>query len=451
MFTKKQIWSLLLPLMAEQVLTAMMGSMDTMMVSNAGSAAISAVSLVDAINVLIIQVFSAMATGGAIVCAQYLGAEKKREANRAGGQLVLTVLTLSTVIACLFLALRWPMLKLIFGSIEQAVMEDAGVYFFITALSYPFIALYNAGAALFRVDGHSRLPLIVSTGCNLVNIAGNAFLIFGLNMGVAGAALATLVSRALSAVIILLCLRRDRQAIVVRNYGAIRPDFPMIRRILAVGIPTGVENGMFQFGKLAIQSTVSTMTTVAIAAQAMTATLEAFSSYASIGIGLGLMTIVGQCIGAGRIDEARYYTRKLTLYGGIGILVSCILVAAAVRPITVLGGMEPAAAEMTVQLTWLICLVKPFLWTFSFMPAYGMRAAGDMRFSMLVATATMWLCRVLATILLVRLFGMGPLAVWLGMFCDWLVRSVIFSVRFRGDKWIHRRMTEEPSPEETPA
>ena len=451
MFTKKQIWSLLIPLMAEQVLTAMMGSVDTMMVSNAGSAAISAVSLVDAINVLIIQVFSAMATGGTIVCAQYLGAQKKDEANRAGGQLVMTVLVLSVAIAGIFVALRWPMLNLIFGTIEQAVMADAEIYFFITALSYPFIALYNAGAALFRVDGHSRLPLIVSTGCNLVNIVGNALLIFGMNMGVAGAALATLVSRALSAVIILLFLRKPRQTIVVRNYRAIRPDFPMIRRILAVGIPTGVENGMFQFGKLAIQSTVSTMGTVAIAAQAMTATLEGFSSYASIGIGLGMMTIVGQCIGAGRIDEARRYTKKLSLYGGLGILASCIAVAALIRPITIMGGMEPEAAEMTIQLTWLICIVKPFLWTLSFMPAYGMRAAGDVRFSMLVATATMWLCRVLVTILLVRLFSMGPLAVWLGMFSDWFVRSVIFSVRFRGDKWIHRRMTDAHAPEETPA
>lgn len=445
MFTKKQVWALLLPLMAEQVLNAMMGSADTMMVSNAGSAAISAVSLVDAINVLIIQVFSAMAAGGTIVCAQYLGAGKKEEANRAGGQLILTVLALSVGIAAIFVALRWPLLRLIFGAIEPAVMENAGVYFLITTLSYPFIALYNAGAALFRVDGNSKLPLIVSMGCNLVNIAGNALLIFALQMGAAGAALATLVSRALSAIIILCLLRRDRQTIVVRDYGAIRPDLPMIRRILAVGVPTGVENGMFQFGKLAIQSTVSTMSTVAIAAQAMTATLESCSSYMSIGIGLGMMTIVGQCIGAGRIDEAKHYIRKLTLYGGLGILATSILVAALVRPITVLGGMEPEAAELAMQLTWLICAVKPVLWPLSFMPGYGMRAAGDVRFSMLVATATMWLCRVLVTILLVRLFHMGPLAVWLGMFSDWFVRSLIFSMRFRSNKWIHRRITEEPA------
>lgn len=443
MFTKKQVWALLLPLMAEQVLNAMMGSADTMMVSNAGSAAISAVSLVDAINVLIIQVFSAMAAGGTIVCAQYLGAGKKEEANRAGGQLILTVLALSVGIAAIFVALRWPLLRLIFGAIEPAVMENAGVYFLITTLSYPFIALYNAGAALFRVDGNSKLPLIVSMGCNLVNIAGNALLIFALQMGAAGAALATLVSRALSAIIILCLLRRDRQTIVVRDYGAIRPDLPMIRRILAVGVPTGVENGMFQFGKLAIQSTVSTMSTVAIAAQAMTATLESCSSYMSIGIGLGMMTIVGQCIGAGRIDEAKHYIRKLTLYGGLGILATSILVAALVRPITVLGGMEPEAAELAMQLTWLICAVKPILWPLSFMPGYGMRAAGDVRFSMLVATATMWLCRVLVTILLVRLFHMGPLAVWLGMFSDWFVRSLIFPMRFRSNKWIHRRITEE--------
>ncbi len=445
MFTRKQVWALLLPLMAEQVLNAMMGSADTMMVSNAGSAAISAVSLVDSINMMIIQVFSAMATGGTIVCAQYLGADKKKEANRAGGQLILTVLVLSVAIAAAFVALRWPLLHLIFGAIEPAVMENAGIYFLITTLSYPFIALNNAGAALFRVDGNSKLPLLVSIGCNLVNVAGNAFLIFVLHMGAAGAALATLVSRALSAIIILCLLRRNKQTIVVRNYGRIRPDMQMIRRILSVGVPTGVENGMFQFGKLAIQSTVSTMSTMAIAAQAMASTMEGCSSCIPSGIGLGMMTIVGQCIGAGRVDEAKRYIKKLSLYGALGILLICILEAVLVGPITVLGGMEPEAAELTIQLTRLICIVKPILWPPSFMPGYGMRAAGDVRFSMLVATATMWLCRVMVTILLVRLFHMGPLAVWLGMFSDWFVRSLIFPMRFRNNKWIHRRITEDPA------
>jgi len=179
MFTKKQIRNLIVPLMVEQVLTSLMGTADTMMVSTAGSAAISAVSLVDSINVLIIYVFSAMATGGAVICAQYLGRKQHKEANDTGKQLMLTVMGLSILIMAAIIVLRTPLLKLIFGRLETDVMENARVYLLITALSYPFIALYNAAAALFRVDGKSRLTMVVSTVANVVNVVLNAVLIFG--------------------------------------------------------------------------------------------------------------------------------------------------------------------------------------------------------------------------------------------------------------------------------
>lgn len=443
MFTKKQVWALLIPLMIEQLLNSLMGTADTMMVTSAGSVAISAVSLVDSINILVIFVFSAMAAGGSILCSQYLGRRQLPQANAVGRQLILTVTVLSLAVMVLFILLRGPMLRLIFGQVEEEVMANSLIYLFITALSYPFIALYNAGAALFRAGGNSRLPMLISTVSNLLNIAGNAVLIFGLGLGVAGAALATLLSRVVCAVAVLYFLRLPRQDIVVRDYLSIRPDFPVIWNILAVGIPTGVENGMFQFGKLAIQSTVSTMGTTAIAAQAMTAMLEQVTSNAPLGIGMGMMTIVGQCMGAGREDEARQSIRHITFYGFVTLAVSCVCAALLIRPITLLSGMEPAAADMAVRLTWLICLVKPIPWTFSFLPAYGMRAAGDVRFSMLVSTVSMWTCRVSITVALVHFFGFGPLAVWLGMFTDWSVRGVIFLHRFLSNRWMEHSVIRE--------
>lgn len=439
MFTKKQLWALLIPLMVEQVLNSLMGTADTMMVSNVGSAAISAVSLVDSINTLILNIFSALATGGAIVCSQYIGKQRTDRANAAGRQLILSMFVISTVISAVCVIFRAPLLSLIFGKVDADVMENALVYMLITGLSFPFIGLYNASAALFRSSGNSKLPMTVSMISNCINIVGNAIFIFGLKLGVAGAALSTLTSRIFCAVVIMYIQTKPKQAIYISNYLSIRPDFSMVKMILGFGIPTGIENGMFQFGKLAIQSTVSTLGTTAIAAQAMTAVLEGFSSMAGMGIGLGMVTVVGQCIGAGRKDEAKRYILKLTWYGEVSIIISCVLLYLACDLITTLGGMEPEAAAMCKQMTLAITIYKPIAWSFSFMPGYGMRAAGDVKFSMITSSITMWTCRVFLTIVLIRFFGWGPMAVWIGMFTDWTARSICFATRFFTGGWLKKK------------
>lgn len=439
MFTKKQLWALLIPLMVEQVLNSLMGTADTMMVSNVGSAAISAVSLVDSINTLILNIFSALATGGAIVCSQYIGKQRTDKANVAGHQLILSMFAISVVISAICVIFRAPLLSLIFGKVDADVMENALTYMLITGLSFPFIGLYNASAALFRSSGNSKLPMTVSMISNCINIVGNAIFIFGLKMGVAGAALSTLTSRIFCAVVIMYIQTKPKQTIYISNYLAIRPDLSMVKMILGFGIPTGIENGMFQFGKLAIQSTVSTLGTTAIAAQAMTAVLEGFSSMAGMGIGLGMVTVVGQCIGAGRKDEAKRYILKLTWYGEVSIIISCVLLYLACDLITTLGGMEPEAASLCKQMTLAITIYKPIAWSFSFMPGYGMRAAGDVKFSMITSSITMWTCRVFLTIVLIRFFGWGPMAVWIGMFTDWTARSICFATRFFTGGWLKKK------------
>lgn len=192
---------------------------------------------------------------------------------------------------------------------------------------------------------------------------------------------------------------------------------------------------MFQFGKLAIQSTVSTMGTVAIAAQAMTNILENLSGIAAIGIGIGLMTVVGQCMGGGLKEEAAYYIKKLTGVSEIVVILSSLLVFVLVRPVTCFGGMEAESASLCIYMIGWITVVKPLVWTLSFIPAYGMRAAGDVRFSMVTSTVTMWLFRVTLCIVLCRFFGFGPMAVWIGMFTDWTVRGIVFTLRFFSGKW----------------
>ena len=440
LYSNTDLRKLLVPIMIEQLLSCLMGMADTMMVSNVGSAAISAVSLVDSINVLVIQALSALAAGGAILCSHYIGNGDETNANHAAKQVLFIMAVLSTILTVLCLIWRTPLLRLVFGQVEEDVMTNSQIYFLYTLLSFPFIGLYDAGASIMRAQNDSRHPMIISVISNCMNIVGNAFLIFGLHMGVAGAAISTLVSRIFCAVVVIWELRNSKNPISVRNYLAIRPDPQVIKKILYIGIPSGIENSMFQFGKLAIQSTVSTLGTIAIAAQAMTNTLESLSGIAAMGIGIGLMTVVGQCLGAGRKDEAVYYIKKLSLLSEVVIIVCCLIVFALTRPITILGGMEAESAELCFQMVIFITVVKPISWVFSFIPGYGMRAAGDVRFSMITSCCSMWLCRVVLCIYLCRVWGFGPIAVWIGMFADWSIRGIIFTIRFHSRKWLNHQV-----------
>ena len=436
LFPRRALWMLLIPLIIEQMLNSLMGMVDTLMVSRVGAEAISAVSLVDSINNLVLQVFAAMAAGAAIICSQYLGRKDEKGCNDAAKQIVLTVVVISSVIMIIGVGFRKPLLHLIFGSVEEAVMTNAQIYFLITALSYPFIALFQAGAAFYRACGNSKFTMKTALIANVANIVGNTLFIFILQMGAAGAAISTLISRALCAFVVFYALRKPGYAIQLKNYFSIRPDLNLIVKILAIGVPSGIENGMFQFGKLAIQSTVSSLGTAAIAAQAMTIIFENVNGMAAVGIGIGLMTVVGQSIGAGRQEEAKYYIVKLAGYAEVAMIISCILVYIAARPVTVLAGMSEESTALCMQMILAITIVKPILWVPSFTPPNGLRAAGDVRFSMITATLTMWLCRVALSIFLMRVVKTGPIGVWYGMFADWGVRGVIFTIRFVRGKWL---------------
>ena len=439
-FSRSDLVNLMVPVILEQFLTALMGTVDTVMIGNVGSAAMSAVSLVDSINVLIIQVFAALTAGGAILCSQYKGRDDKKGAEHSASQLVLSVTVISVILCVVFLLVRNPLLRAIFGSVDADVMADSKIYFFYTVLSYPFIALFDAGSSVFRAQENTRLPLRVSLTANMINIVGNSIGIFVLHMGVAGAAIPTLLSRAFAAIVVICLLSRPGNFISVRNYTRIRPDLNMIKRIMAIGIPSGIENSMFQPGKLLIQSTVATMGTVAIAAQAMTNSLEALNGIAGMGVGIAMMTVVGECIGSGDKDEAVYYIKRMTFDAELIVAASCLLFFILTKPITAIAGMDSASTDMCYHMMCWISVVKPVVWTMSFIPAYGMRAAGDVKFSMILSSISMWISRVALCIFLVRYFGMGPMAVWIGMFTDWTVRGLFFTYRFHSRQWLRHSL-----------
>ena len=440
MFSNKALWKLMAPLAFDQLLNSMMGTVGTMVVSNLGSAAISAVSLVDAINVLIVQAFYALAAGGTVVCSQYLGCKKEKEANEAARQLLFITFVLSVVIAAICLAANGPLLRLIFGEVEPQVMKYSRQYFIISAISYPFIALYDDGSSIFRAQENSKTPMMISLCANILNLILNILFVWELHMEVIGSATATMLSRAFSMIAVLCLLRRPELIIRPRGYLSIRPIWSQIRRILYLGIPSGIENSMFQFGKLAIQSTVSMMGTAAIAAQGMTNILENLNGILAIGIGVGLMTVVGECMGAGRKDEAAYYIKKMTAVSEVVVIASCLLIFALVHPITIFGGMEAKSAKMCIFMVGCITIAKPIVWSLAFIPAYGFRAAGDVKFTMVTSALIMWFCRVTLAMFLARVLGFGPIAVWIGMFTDWSVRAIIYSIRFKSGKWMEHQV-----------
>lgn len=442
MFSNRDLRKLLIPLIIEQMLTSLIGTVDTMMVSNLGSDAVSGVALVDSINKLVIFLFTALATGGTIVCSQYIGRRDKRNADCAAKQVLLSAFTLSIVIGAAAYLLRDFLLRLIFGSVEAAVMDSASAYFRVTIFAYPFIALFGASSALYRACGNSRLPMKVSLFANLINIVGNYMLMFVFDFGVVGAGIATVCSNAFAAAVMLIALRRPGQSIEIGRYSAIRPNLHMIWLVLCIGIPSGIENAMFQFGKLAVQSTVSTLGTTAMAANAIVAAIELMTSMPSQAVATGLMTVVGQCMGAGKPDQAKYYIKKLTIWSFCILFVLNWLAMAATPLATRLAGMDAATAEMTIDTMLFISILKPVFWMCAFVPASGMRAAGDVKFGMVVSTCTMWFVRVGLSTLLCRHFGVGLVGIWWGFFADWTVRSIIFGLRYRSGKWAQQKVID---------
>lgn len=440
MFSAKELRKLLLPLVVEQFLSVSMGMADTMMVSSVGEAAISGVSLVDNVNILILQVLSALATGGAVVASQYLGRGDARNARKGASQLYSALLIATCFMALLCIALCRPLLRLIFGAINHDVMGYAQTYFYLSAVSYPFVGIYGAGAALFRAQGNSRTSMFASLVMNVINVAGNALLIFVFKMGVLGAAVATLIGRVFAAMYVTWQMQRARNPMRIAQWRDLLPDMAYIRRILAIGIPAGLENGMFHFGKLLLSSLVSTLGTAAIAANAVTNSLSSMCNIPGNAVSLAMIPVVGRCLGAGRKEEAKRSAGQMMKIATLGLAV-CNLLSFAVIPLVVTWfSLSPEAAELTVLVMRAFNLVSLPLWAASFTLPNALRAGGDAKFTMTVSMLSMWLCRVMLCYVFVLGFDMGLFGVWLAMFVDWVFRALFFTLRFRSGKWMEHQV-----------
>ena len=332
-FTREDLKKLIIPLIIEQMLALSIGLFDTLMVSSCGEASVSGVSLVDSISVLLIQILSALATGGAVVCSQYLGKKMPEKANLSAGQLMFIMLSSSVTVMILVLFLHRFLLRTIFGQIEADVLDLSQIYFFISAISFLFLCVYYVGEALFRSIGNSKMSMYTSLVMNVINIGGNAILIYGAGIGVMGAALATLIARMVSALVMVVLLSKKDNPLCIATPGCMRPQKDVIGKILKIGIPSGIENGMFQIGKLLVSSLTATFGTAAIAANAVANSIAGVANIPGIAIGLAMVTVIGRCIGAGEKEQAKWYSRKLLGLAYGGMCLTDITLLSLVRPL----------------------------------------------------------------------------------------------------------------------
>ena len=435
LYSNKDLKKLIVPLVLEQLLALLVGLADTLMLASVGEAAVSGVSLVDTINILIINIFTAFGTGGAVIAGHYLGKKNEENARKAGWQILLFSVVSSLVVTAVFIMFHNGLLQLIIGKVEADVMKNAKDYLVVTAISFVPLAVYNACAGLFRTMNDSRTTLYISLLMNILNVIGNAALIYGVGIGTLGAAISTTFSRTVAAAVIFVMLFDGKRVINFRRQVTwrFRPD--MLKKILYIGLPNSLENSLFQLGKILTISMISTMGTYAIAANAVCNTLASFNILPGSAINSAIVAIVAVCIGAGETGQARYYTKKLMKLAELCLIVISVLIVLGAGWIISFYHLSPEATELARQVIIYHAVMAVFAWLFSFSLPNTFRAAGDVVVPMGVAIASMWIFRLGFAYLLGIYMGLGLMGVWIAMTIDWVFRGICFAVRFKGNKW----------------
>lgn len=434
LFTKKDLRKLIIPLVLEQTLAITVGMADTMMISSVGEAAVSGVSLVDMFNNLIISILAALATGGAVVTSQYIGAGKDKDACRSARQLVYTAGAITVAVAVLVILLRRPILTLFFGSIEEEVMKNAIIYLIISSFSFPFLAIYNACAALFRSMGNSRITLKVSVLMNVINIVGNAVCIYGFRMGVAGVALPSLVSRAVAALVLFLLLKNPSNQVHLSG-ERFRFEWDVVKKILFIGIPSGIENGIFQLGRVLVVSIIAGFGTVQIAANGVANSLDSMGCIVGQAMSLAVITVVGRCVGAGDLQQVKYYTKRLVGMAYLFTAVVNVIILVSLPFILSIYGLSPQTTQLAYILVMIHNGMAILLWPASFVLPNMLRACNDVKYTMVVAIFSMCAFRIGFSYIIGVNMGMGAVGVWIAMVMDWVFRVICFVGRYLSGKW----------------
>ena len=442
LFDNKAIIALIIPLIIEQLLAVLVGMADSVMIASVGEAAVSGVSLVDNVMVLLINLFGALATGGSVVAGQYLGKKQEEKADRASNQLIWFITICAIGITILVYLGKSFILQTVFGEIAPDVRGYANTYLLIVTASIPFIALYNGGAAIFRTMGNAKVTMVVSLIMNAVNVIGNATLIYGFHMGAEGVAIPTLVSRMVAAVLIVILLFNPKQVLHLQKTLKYRPDWKMIKNILGLGIPNGLENSMFQLGKIMVLSLVSTFGTYAIAANAVSNAVAMFQILPGMAISLAVTTVISRCVGAKDYEQVSYYTKKLMTITYACMIVTNVIIYLLLPVIMQIYNLSAKTSQVTEQILIFYSVSCVLIWPIAFTLPTTLRAAGDAKMSMIISILSMWIFRIGFSYLLGKYFGMGVFGVWVAMVIDWVVRGKIYWRKMERNPYCLRKYTK---------
>lgn len=437
LFSNRELANLIGPLVIEQLLAVFVGMADSIMVANVGEAAVSGVSLVDNIMILIINIFAALATGGAVVAGQYIGRKDEKSACKAATQLVWFVSLSAVAIMILVYFGKDIILNQVFGHITAEVKGHADIYLLIVTASIPFIALYNGGAAIFRAMGNSQVSMRVSLLMNAINVTGNAILVFGLRIGTAGVAIPTLISRMVATIVITVLLCNQTRILHIERTLKIRFDGRMIRKILAIGVPNGLENSMFQLGKILVLSLVSTFGTYAIAANAVSNAIALFQILPGMAISLAITTVISQCVGANDYEQVHYYLKKLLAIIYVAMVGTVALIFLALPLILKAYNLSDQTVAAATNIIHFHGISAMIIWPLSFALPAAYRAAGDAKACMYTSIVSMWIFRIGFSYLVGKYMGLGVFGVWVAMVIDWVVRAICFIIRYFNGKWKH--------------
>lgn len=435
MFSNKQLKSMILPLLAEQLLLLLVGLSDTVVVSYAGEAAVSGVSLVNSFNTIFIMLFTALTSGGAVIVSQYIGRSDYRNASRSVSQLLMFSTLFSIVISIPILIFNRPILTGLFGSVEEDVMEACVTYLLISVYSYPFLAIYNAGTALYRSIGNTKTTMNISIIANIINIVGNCIGVFYFHAGVAGVAYPSLLSRAFSAIVITYLCYKKENGVYYQTKDIFTWDNSMLKSILRIAVPNGVENGIFQFVKVALSSIVAMFGTYQIAANGIAQSIWSISAVIVSSMGTIFITVIGQCMGAGETEQAEYYFKKLLKWTLLSSLVWEGLICLAMPLIVKMFSVSSETANLIILLVFIHNAANAVCLTFAQPLGNGLRAAGDVTFTMVISLFTTIGVRLIFSVILGIWLNLGVIGIAIAMCLDWAVRGIIYIFRFRQGKW----------------
>ncbi len=440
MFSNKDLRRLIVPLFLEQLLVILVGLADTFVISFAGEAAVSGVSLVNSFNTIFIFLFTALASGGAVIVSQYIGGKKKELAGEASSQLLMVSTLFSVGIMAVLLLFGSPLMGLLFGKVERDVMDACMVYLRISAYSYPALAVYNAGAALFRSIGKTSTTMYIAIFSNVINVVGNIIGVFALHAGVAGVAVPSLIARTFSAAVVTILCFRKGNSIYYKKQWICHFNAGLLKRILGIAVPNGVEQGIFQFVKVALSSVVALFGTSQIAANGIAQSIWSLAALVCVTMGPVFITVIGQCMGSQDTEQAEYYFRKLLK---ITLLISVVwnaLIFALTPMVMQFYDVSEETKKLTVMLVLIHNIFNCIAFPFADPLGKGMRAAGDVRFTMVISLVTTIGVRLVFSLLFAIVMDMGVIGIAWAMCLDWCSRAVIFYIRFRRGKWKQFRL-----------